>query len=160
MDLAQAVREVVADYESAGVVGPNQIALRAAGPVTGVWDPIRIEQVITNLVSNAIKYGRGRPIEVVVDEAESGQAAQNRDGMLHARLEILDHGLGIEKDMIERIFDPFQRAASGKRIQGLGLGLFVVKSIVEAHGGTIRVTSQSDCGSRFVVDLPQRSPDC
>jgi PAS domain S-box-containing protein len=148
MDLTEVTQTVVTAFETSGVGAPNQVAVHADGPVPGEWDPIRIEQVVTNLVSNAIKYGAGKPVDVLIADDVAGCA----------RLEITDHGMGIDGDMLTKIFDPFQRAASGKHIQGLGLGLFVVKSIVEAHGGTVHVESERGAGSRFVVELPHHLP--
>jgi PAS domain S-box-containing protein len=145
MDLAETTRTVVTAFEASGVCAADQIKLHADAPVRGEWDPIRIEQVVTNLVSNAIKYGAGKPVDVLVAPCAVGGA----------RLEIADRGMGIDRDMLTKIFDPFQRAVSGKHIQGLGLGLFVVKSIVEAHGGTVHVESQRGAGSTFVVELPR-----
>jgi PAS domain S-box-containing protein len=146
-DLAEITKSVVGGFEASGVGAPNQIVLHADAPVRGEWDPIRIEQVITNLVSNAIKYGAGQPVDVLV-----------ADGTTEARVVITDHGIGIDDGMLTKIFDPFQRAVSGKHIQGLGLGLFVVKSIVEAHGGTVHVESERGAGSTFVVELPHHAP--
>ena len=101
---------------------------------------------MTNLLSNAIKYGGGKPIEVRVRRDEAADVA---------RLEVIDHGPGIEPAMTEKIFEPFQRASSADEpIPGLGLGLYVVKMIVEGHGGTINVESQPGHGSRFIVELP------
>jgi PAS domain S-box-containing protein len=149
MDLAQAARNAVSGLEASGVGLPGQISVKAPLPVNGKWDALRIDQVFTNLVSNALKYGRDRPIEVRV----SHDMAVDR-----ARVEVVDQGMGIERSMLERIFDPFQRAvAGGERIQGLGLGLYVVRSIVESHGGTIHVDSERGVGSRFAVELPRRA---
>ena len=94
-----------------------------------------------------MKYGAGKPIEVVI--------AQDRAANL-AHLEVIDRGPGIDPAMKEKIFEPFQRAtASTERIPGLGLGLYVVKLIVESHGGRIAVDSEMGRGSRFIVDLPR-----
>src|SRR5204862_5507355 len=106
-------------------------------------DPLRIEQVVANLVTNAIKYGRGKPIELSV----------TRNGSV-ARLRVRDHGIGVPAEVRERIFDRFTRAVSVREYGGLGLGLFISKDIVEAHGGTIRVTSDSGDGATFEVELP------
>jgi signal transduction histidine kinase len=115
--------------------------------VTAWLDPLRLEQVLTNLLSNALKYGGCEPIDVCVSE--------DRDRDV-ARLEVIDHGPGIAPAMKQQIFQPFRRAVdAGAQIPGLGLGLYVVKTIVECHGGRIDVESELGHGSRFVVDLPR-----
>jgi signal transduction histidine kinase len=107
---------------------------------------MRVEQVVTNLLSNAIKYGAGRPVEVAV----SG------DDLL-ARLTIRDHGIGIPLEHQARIFERFERAVSDRHYGGLGLGLWIVRQIVDALGGSIIVESEAGKGSTFTVNLP-RSP--
>jgi signal transduction histidine kinase len=112
-------------------------------PVEGHWDRSRIEQVVTNLVSNAGKYGRGAPIEVRV----------KRDGD-RATLVVVDHGIGIAPDDQERIFRRFERATSARKFSGLGLGLWITSELVRAHGGTIAVQSEPGSGATFTVTLP------
>lgn len=119
------------------------IDFQSAGPVIGVWDPIRIEQVVENLLSNAIKYGLGKP--VIVKVMSRGNVAY---------LIVKDHGIGIEKESQDRIFSRFERAVSSKKYSGLGLGLYIVRQIVEAHQGKIRVKSIPQKGSTFIVELP------
>lgn len=131
--------------------------LRAAGieydadienNVIGEWDCFRMEQVLINLLSNAIRYGKGRPIEVRV--------AKDKDG---AVLEVKDYGIGINIDDQARIFQRFERAASPKHYGGLGLGLYIASEIVHRHAGSISVESEIDKGSTFRVWLPIRSPE-
>jgi signal transduction histidine kinase len=107
------------------------------------FDPLRIEQVIANLLTNAIKYGRGKPIEVSVGRADH-----------KVRLAVRDQGIGVPAEEQGRIFDRFTRAVSVREYGGLGLGLFISKQIVDAHGGSIRVDSQPGLGATFVVELP------
>jgi signal transduction histidine kinase len=90
-----------------------------------------------------MKYGGKGSIEVTVERVSD-----------KARLAVRDHGIGIEPDMQARIFEPFERAASSSDYGGLGLGLFIVRRIVEQHGGTVAVESQPGDGARFVVELP------
>jgi signal transduction histidine kinase len=111
--------------------------------VIGVWDAPRIDQVVTNLLANAVKYGGGKPIELKVESTAEV-----------ARLIVRDHGIGISADDQRRIFGRFERAAS-LSYGGLGLGLFISSQIVRAHGGTIRVESEPEAGSTFTVDLPR-----
>jgi PAS domain S-box-containing protein len=149
VDLAETAKTVVSGLEAGGICPPGQIRVDAPTPVVGRWDPLRIDEVLTNLCSNAIKYGGGAPVELRVGAEASDQK--------RARIEVVDHGIGIEPSMLSRIFDPFQRARSTDHVPGLGLGLHIVRSIVEGHGGTIGVESERGRGSRFIVELP-RSP--
>jgi signal transduction histidine kinase len=147
IDVVEVVRRVSGGFE-ANRVGNRQPAIHveAPGSVTAALDGLRFEQVVTNLLSNAIKYGDGKPIEVRVRRDETADAAH---------LEVIDHGHGIEPGMTEKIFEPFRRAvSSGEAIPGLGLGLYVVKMIVDGHGGKIAVQSKPGDGTRFIVDLP------
>jgi signal transduction histidine kinase len=125
------------DFEKAGV----ELTI-APLAVTGTWDPMRIEQVVTNLLSNALKYGQGRPVEV--------RAEHEGDW---ARISVTDHGKGIPQAEQAHIFKPFARL-SHQHEPGHGLGLFIVGSIIEAHGGRVRLTSAPNTGSTFTVELP------
>ena len=146
-NVVDAVRSAVSGFEVArnGNGHGHQIALRAEEPFTAKLDPLRFDQVVTNLLSNAVKYGGGKPIEVRVRHDRAADSAH---------LEVIDGGPGIDPGMTERIFEPFQRATSMKPIPGMGLGLYVVKMIVEGHGGRIAVDTELGHGSRFIVDLP------
>ena len=123
---------------------------RAHAPVTvevadvrGRWDRARLDQVITNLITNAIKYGKGAPIELRV----------SRDGQ-QAKLSVTDHGIGIAHHDQQRIFMRFERAVSSRKFGGLGLGLWITSQLVHAHGGSITVDSQLGAGATFTVLLP------
>jgi signal transduction histidine kinase/CheY-like chemotaxis protein len=116
-------------------------------PLEGCWDPVRIEQVIANLVTNALKYGAGRP--VAVSTASNGAGVEIR---------VRDHGPGIDPADAERIFDRFERAASSRHYGGLGLGLYISRQIAQAHGGSISVESRPGDGCTFVVHLPRSVP--
>ncbi len=110
------------------------------------WDVTRIEQVLVNLISNAMKYAPGTPVEIRV-ECEGDQVS------VHVR----DHGPGIPLELREKIFDRFERIESSREVRGLGLGLYISKQIVLAHGGSIQVCSDQESGSDFVVRLPRIS---
>ena len=139
MDLADLARDVVARMsESVG----SPIRLRVDGPVLGDWDRARLDQVVTNLVQNALKFGDGGPVEVAVETVPG-----------RARLIVRDHGIGVDPSDRERIFERFERAAPEQSFGGLGLGLWIARQIIEAHGGRIGVESPEDGGTRFFVEL-------
>lgn len=143
IELASMVSEVVARMRSAaGRVG-CEIEVDAHGQVVIEGERLRLERVVTNLLANALKYGAGRPIEVRVARADG-----------RATIRVRDHGIGIERHSLERIFGKFERAVSERQYGGLGLGLFISRRIVEAHGGTIRAESSPGEGATFVVELP------
>lgn len=142
------VEEVVERFRPEAARAGCQIALATAGPrLDAVWDPMRMEQVLINLLSNASKYGRGRPIAVTL---------QTGDGK--AAMTVSDEGIGISPEHQERIFGRFERAVSPRSYGGLGLGLYVVKAIVDAHGGQIEIDSSPDAGTKVRVLVPTRIP--
>jgi len=147
MDLAALVRDEL--ERAAPLFAKAQCAttLRAPESVRGCWDYERLAQVVANLFVNAAKFGAGKPIEVTV---EAQQAT--------ARLEVVDHGIGMDPAASERIFEKYAREVSGRSYGGLGLGLFIVRSIVEALGGTVSARSVPGVATRFTVDLPTGGP--
>ncbi len=142
-DLAEVVAEVVGRFGEECARAECQVTIEAPPTLVGQWDPLRIEQVITNLLANAIKYGAGKPIAIQVDRAGAS-----------ARLVVTDHGIGIEPEKVSRIFERFERAVSSRSYGGLGLGLYIARQIVEAHGGQITVASRPAEGSTFTIELP------
>lgn len=113
-----------------------------------IWidaDPYRLEQVIANLLTNAMKYGEGKPLEIKVLADQK---------MKKAYFSISDQGKGISREDQRRIFTRFERAVSPNDVSGLGLGLSIAKDIVEAHGGEIHLKSEVGIGSTFTVELP------
>ncbi|AUX31384.1 MULTISPECIES: ATP-binding protein [Sorangium] len=145
VDLRALSREVVEDFDVELKQSGSTVIWRADAPVVGMWDRARLEQVVTNLVLNAIKYGRGKPIEISV--AAEGEMA---------KLVVADRGIGIDPSRVPYIFERFERGVSAQHYGGLGLGLYISRRIVIAHGGSIRVESELGAGAAFIVDLPLR----
>jgi signal transduction histidine kinase/Na+/proline symporter len=146
MDLARAVHDVVERHASDASEAGCTVLVEADAPVTGTWDRLRIEQVVTNLLTNALKYAPGCRVSVTVD-AEDGIA----------RVAVRDEGPGIAAADQQRIFQPFERAVRYLEVSGFGLGLFIVRQIVEAHGGLVRLDSAPGRGTSFEVDLPREA---
>jgi PAS domain S-box-containing protein len=142
-DLTEIARDVIFRYEDAAAEGGSRIELKAHGPTLGYWDRSRLDQVVTNLVGNAVKYGAGSPITVFLS-AGSGQV----------RLTVRDAGPGIPPEHQERIFGQFERATPSENLPGMGLGLWLVRRIVTAHGGAVTVDSILGQGATFQVVLP------
>src|SRR5262249_38894184 len=143
-DLAQLVRQVAEDFREPAAAAGSELRFAGAERLEGSWDRLRMEQVLVNLFSNAVKYGAGRPISVGIDS--NGE---------RIRIRVADQGIGIAPDDLGRIFHRFERAAPVRNYGGLGLGLYISQHIVEAHGGRIEVSSTPGEGSTFVIDLPR-----
>jgi signal transduction histidine kinase len=146
-DLAEIARDAVDHAAEEARRADTEVRVDAPAAVHGHWDRTRIEQVLANLLSNAIKYGQGQPIEVAVAAAAAG-----------GRITVRDRGMGIAVEDQGRIFERFERAASVRNYGGLGLGLFISRQIVEAHGGTIRLVSAPGAGTTITVELPAEAP--
>ncbi len=121
----------------------STIETRLESPVEGIWDRLRIDQVITNLVSNAIKFGEGKPVRVGVS-ADGNEAV----------ITVSDEGIGISGENVNRVFERFERGDARMSSEGMGLGLWIASQIVKAHNGTIAVESELGKGSTFTVRLP------
>ncbi|WP_044966866.1 AAA family ATPase [Sorangium cellulosum] len=147
VDLGVVVRDVIARFELDLARAGCSVSLRISGRNVGSWDRSRVDQIVTNLVANAIKFGPGKPIEIVLGE-EAGTT----------RLSVKDHGIGVDPARQERIFDRFERAVSERHYGGLGLGLYISRQIAQAHGGSIRVESAPGAGATFTVELPGAGP--
>jgi signal transduction histidine kinase len=144
VDLRDLVREVLDRFELEIRRRNVTVTVDAPDPVPGAWDAARIDQVVTNLLSNALKYGEGQPIEISL----RGEASR-------ALLVIRDHGAGIPEDEQGKIFAPFARATTARYHPGLGLGLWIVHRIVRASAGRISLKSRVEEGSTFTVELPR-----
>ncbi|WP_437678695.1 sensor histidine kinase [Sorangium sp. So ce131] len=147
VDLAEAVGDVVERLGERIAQSGSRVSVRAEPSVVGSWDRSRLDQVISNLIDNALKFGAGKPIEISV---------ARREGT--AVLAVRDHGIGIPADRLPHVFERFERAVSNRHYGGLGLGLYVVKSIVEALGGAVRADSLPDEGTRLTIELPCAPP--
>jgi signal transduction histidine kinase len=144
VDLSSLTKQVLADmsdefHEARAVLTTN---IEEGVSIKG--DAFRLEQMIVNLLNNALKYGNQKPVEV--------DLRATTDVVV---LTVVDHGIGISADNLERIFKKFERAVSARNISGLGIGLFISKQIVEAHHGKIEVQSELGKGSRFIVTFPR-----
>lgn len=144
LDLGAVAGEAVERAREDAARAGSPVRLGVSGDARGEWDRLRVEQVVGNLISNAIKYGAGRPIDVRVT---------GLDGRV--RLEVEDHGIGISEQDQARIFDRFERAVASRHFGGFGLGLWIVRQVVEAMGGRITVRSKAGAGSVFSVELPR-----
>jgi signal transduction histidine kinase len=142
-DIAQVVRDVLMKLEGPRQQSGSTISLDAKGPVTGYWDRARVDQIVSNLVSNAIKYGSGKPIEISLRQLDD-----------QALLTVRDHGPGISLERQKAIFERFERAQPGRISGSYGLGLWIVRNLAEALGGTVSVESDVGHGALFSLLLP------
>jgi PAS domain S-box-containing protein len=145
--LDKVVAEVVERFGPILKQAGSTVSFEAQAMLEGNWDRVRLEQVVTNLLTNAMRYGNKKPVTVVV--SKSPQAPDM------ARLEVRDLGMGISPNSRDRIFNRFERDVNNNEVSGLGLGLFIARQIVEAHGGHIWAESPGiNQGSTFIVEIP------
>jgi signal transduction histidine kinase len=144
-DLVAVVRETVEAFKVQASKAGCVIELQTCAAAWGLWDKFRIAQVVQSLLSNALKFGAGKPVQVTL-------ACNGR-----AHLSVTDHGPGISAADKARIFERFERAAQLRHYGGFGLGLWIARQLVDAHGGTLSVTSEPNQGCQFTVDLPVRA---
>jgi PAS domain S-box-containing protein len=143
VDLAALAKEVASRFDAELAQTGSRLEFEAAGPMLGQWDRLRLDQIVTNLITNALKFGEGKPVELRLAHLEDA-----------VRLTVRDHGIGISPADQARIFERFERAVSTTHFGGFGLGLWIVRQIVERLGGTIGVESTLGQGSTFTVRLP------
>jgi PAS domain S-box-containing protein len=146
-DLVACVTNVAHLFQSDLITNGMNLKFEQPGPVFGRWDRTRIEQVVMNLVNNAIKYGKNHALEICIKKMPDS-----------AVLTVKDFGIGIAKKDQGRIFGRFERAVSPSSFSGLGLGLFITREIVEQHHGKISVESEPACGALFTIELPLLGP--
>ncbi len=143
VDLVRLANEAVERHAVQLALSRCVARVEAPPRLEGKWDPLRVEQVFTNLITNAARYAPGKPIEISVRQ-EAGEAV----------VAVRDAGVGIAEQDRERIFQRYEQVKSTASVGGLGLGLFITRQIVEAHGGSIRVASGPGPGATFIVRLP------
>ena len=146
-DIAQTLRGIIENFCQQAAAADCPLALEAPATLVVELDEFRIEQVVANLLTNAFRYGPAKPVQVRLAERDAG-----------LEITVQDQGRGIAPEDQQRIFEQFERAVDNKVSAGLGLGLFIVRQIVEAHGGRISVQSQPGAGSTFTVWLPRIAP--
>ncbi len=145
-DLSAIVRDVAQRLHGVAEAAGCEVSVHAEDSVTGSWDPLRLDEVVSNLLQNAIRYAPGGPIELSVEP----------DGQ-QVRLVVRDHGPGIPQNLRARVFDRFEKG-EGRSQEGLGLGLYITRQVVDAHGGIIEIESEPGEGTTFIVLLP-RGPE-
>ncbi len=143
VDLEDVAREVAKRFQAELEKSGSKLTIEARAPVRGRWDRARVEQVVTNLLANAIKYGTGCPVRMAI-EAREGRA----------RLVVADRGIGIAPEDHARIFECFERGAAATGYGGFGVGLWITREIVTRLGGAISVESAPGRGAIFTVELP------
>jgi PAS domain S-box-containing protein len=144
LDLCELVRTVATRFEEQAAERGTTIDVMAAGPVIGCWDADRLDQVVTNLVTNALKYGNEKPVTISVHDAGP-----------RVVVSVHDRGIGIAEEHLDRIFERFERAEPVRNFGGFGVGLWIVREILAAMGGEIRVESVVGTGSTFTFELPR-----
>ena len=147
LDVADVAREVLERFEPELERRDVPLALTGEREIRAQVDRLRLEEVLTNLVSNALRYGRDQPVEVQLDADDT-----------RVTISVRDRGLGICAEDQRRLFQPFAQLDSTRHSGGMGLGLWIVRNMVEAMGGRIALTSEVSVGSTFAVTLP-RSPE-
>lgn len=143
VDFSALLREAIEDLRPAAKHAGSPLELRVADEVRGRWDRLALAQIIENILSNAIKFGAGKPIEIAL-AANAGTAA----------FRVTDHGVGISRLDRTRIFERFERARGAQQHGGFGVGLWLVRELVDAMGGHIDIVSAPDAGSTFTIILP------
>lgn len=153
-NLAELAVDVLGRFEQSPERTPDHWLVLDADEVSGLWDPARLDQVLTNLVSNALKYSpAGGEVRVTVrDRVDEGERV--------AEISVEDHGIGISVEDRRHLFEPFIRGSQARhQIGGTGLGLFIAHQIVEQHGGRLTFESTLGVGTTFTVRLPLRPPE-
>jgi two-component system, OmpR family, sensor kinase len=143
VDLCEIARDTVIRLNDQASSQGSPLKLETCESAVGRWDRFRLEQVLTNLITNGIKYGAGHPVEVRVHKKYD-----------IASVEVVDRGIGIHPNDHGRVFERFERGTTEHKNQSLGLGLYIVEKLVKAHGGRVRLESALGQGAKFTVELP------
>lgn len=146
-ELSSVVKRAVAQVSSQAAAAGTVITLQADTEIAGCWDEFRIQQVIVNLLNNAIRYGQAKPVTITLSSANES-----------ACIEVRDQGTGIAAADQKRIFQQFERGQDSADASGFGLGLYISQQLVQAHGGTIELVSEAGKGAVFTVRLPLAVP--
>lgn len=142
-NITEIAKEVFGRFNEKAEKEGVTLHLYTKGDILGKYDRVRLEQVISNLISNAMKYGKGKPVEIKV--TKQGNTA---------KISVKDNGIGISKDNKVKIFNLFERGVQNHEYKGLGIGLYITNQIVTAHNGKIVVMSRPNQGSEFIVEIP------
>ncbi|HEY3699144.1 MAG TPA: hybrid sensor histidine kinase/response regulator [Spongiibacteraceae bacterium] len=141
--VTRVVQQFSVQFSSSGC----EVRIRAPAAASGYWDEFRIEQALANLLTNAMRHGAGKPIEIIVEELND-----------EVRLAVCDYGAGIKAEDRTRIFNQFERGTNERKGSGLGLGLFITDQIIRSHGGSISVESEPGQGATFIITLYRKMP--
>ncbi len=151
LNLAEVVQEVVARFSESSRQANCPIVVDGETSIEGYWDRLRLDQIFTNLLANAVKYGQSKPIRIEL-------SVERKHASKKAVVRVIDQGIGIDSIHQDRIFQKFERAVTTREFGGFGLGLWITRQIVEASAGSIEVESIVGRGSRFTVRLPTNRP--
>lgn len=143
-DMCELVHDCVRKYEQMAARAGSRLHWQVEQPVVGTWDRLATEQVLDNLLSNAIRYGDGKPVSIELTGDEQRVA-----------LRVVDRGIGIAPADRTRIFERFEQGSIAPRSGGFGIGLWLSNKLVQAQGGVLRVESELGQGSTFIVSLPR-----
>jgi signal transduction histidine kinase len=154
VELIGLLERVVSDLALQAEAAGSNFVLAPHAPVEGWWDEFRIEQVVVNLLTNALRYGGGGAVEISVHKLEDEQDTVRETCGSAVRIDVRDHGKGIAPDFIDRIFEPYERGAKSGEPKGLGLGLYISRQLAASHGGQLTASSTPGEGATFSLILP------
>lgn len=145
VDLTSILNQVLANQSPLAAQAGCDVEVTAPAPIEGYWDPMALEEILENLISNAIRYGAGKPIRITL--VQTGNVVE---------LTVTDHGIGLPAENHERVFGLFERGEGGsRRTSGFGVGLWISREFARSMHGDIRVMSVPGHGASFTLRLPQ-----